>query len=293
MLAATILLIAGLAVPAPAAWAAVTSSVDAGALTITSDNDGDLINVRCSAADGDVQVNGADPDSGAVACAEITSMVLAAGGGDDVVYLTVEWFDALTSANVDLGDGNDVFQRVGRVPCSILGGPGDDRIWANPIQGDVVDGGDDVDTLVGHITVDVTITDTGFMFEGATVPFVSIEALQLYGNPGPQAFDAHGSSGSVQAQGRGGDDRLIGGTGKDSLDGMTGDDVLIGGPEHDFITGGPGDDVVRGKAGTDELYGDKGNDVLHGGPGPDVLEGGTGQDTCSGDEGPDRYYGCE
>ncbi|MGZ8567499.1 MAG: calcium-binding protein [Actinomycetota bacterium] len=296
LLGATVVLVAGLmVVVAPVASAAVTSSVDTGVLTITSDEDGDLIIVEC--VGGNVSVNEADPDTGAAPCGEITSVAVTAGGGADTVDLLSmrdgpDAFPALTSTSIDLGHGND-FAVGSHAPDTIVGGPGEDEIHANLLQGDDVDGGDGNDVLVSHIRADVSILDAAFTFETATVAFVSIEAVWVGGNQHPQTFDASEFSGSLFALGAGGDDRLIGGTGPNELNGQNGDDVMVGGPEDDWLRGTAGDDVLRGKAGNDTIYAKNGNDVLRGGPDDDVLDGGQGLDTCSGGGGADSVVGCE
>lgn len=286
-----------LVTPTRAAWAAVNSSFDAGVLTVTGDADDDVIIVECSAIGGEVEVNGAAPDTGAVACTDVTSIVVSAGGGDDDVDLLsvrdeAGEFEALTSASIDLGDGYDVLVGT-HAADAIAGGPGDDRIHANLNQGDAVDGGDGTDTLVSHVKGDVTISDEALTFESGAHPYVSIEAVQLTGNQHGQTFDASAFSGSLSVMAAGGKDRLFAGYGADRLHGGQGNDVLLGGNGGDWLVGDAGDDFINAHGGDDTIYGMRGDDELLGDTGEDMLDGGRGIDRCNGGDGADSIVGCE
>lgn len=148
--------VASIVVMIPPTLAVVTSSVTAGVLTVTSDDQGDEIVVRCSAG-GFVRVNGARPDTGPVACADITAILVAGtGGADDIRLQQVNdvIFAGLASVTIDGGEGNDVV-RASEIADSITTGGGDDDVLASPADGDSIDGGEGRDVLSTEIASDV------------------------------------------------------------------------------------------------------------------------------------------
>lgn len=125
------------------------------------------------------------------------------------------------------------------------------------VPGDVLDGGDGEDALVGDQGVDVrtpaealgavdfTLADSGrFIRElvrpfGTLVPVVTLSQSTL-----------------------GGDDLLLGAGGTDSLHAGAGRDVANAGAGDDVVFAGDGGDALWGGTGHDRLFGGAGNDLL-------------------------------
>lgn len=145
----------------------------------------------------------------------ITSVLIQAGGGDDVVDLNAqharapgrEFTGVTLPVTVFGGDGND----------RITGGAGDDRLNGGAGD-DQIDGGGG-DDLVGR---SIQAPDVPPGMDAATPQF-----------PEP------------------GNDRLVGGAGNDRVDGGEGDDDIFGGDGDDRVAGGNGADEVRGEGGRD------------------------------------------
>ena len=258
----------------PAA-AAVTSAVEGGVLRVTSDAESDVIVVGCT-HEGQVSVNGGDPDSGPATCAIITSIVVMGGPGDDTVNLrrvSAEAFSTLQTVTVDAGDGRD-WITGSQVVDTIAGGADHDVVIADPSAGDVLDGGDGSDQAEFRAAGALTVTDDEVTGVSGTVPFTSFSIAIIRGSRKADQIDARGFSGWLQVGAGRGDDRVVGGLGMNDMSGDRGDDVLIGGPKGDGLYDAAGDDVVRGKSGRDSLF-DRGG-------GTDLFSGGTG---------PDSFYG--
>ena len=120
---AVLVMLFGFAAPA---WSAVTSSVSGGVLTAASDG-ADAIAVVCSG--GNVLVNGANPGSGAAACASLTQIFVTGAAGANAVDLSAvnaASFPALIGCTIQPGDGNDVV--VGsQLADEFVWNPGDDN----------------------------------------------------------------------------------------------------------------------------------------------------------------------
>lgn len=260
------LLFAALTFSASPALALVTSSVSAGVLTVTSDDENDQITVRCG-NDGNVKVNGGRPDTGAVACSEITSISVLGNGGSDEIHLQsvdAATFPAVTSVTVDGGTGPDVI--VGsQLADTITGGDGNDSFRID-VFSDVVDGGLGNDRAFVEVAGDLTISDD-------TTSFTSLETLHVEGSDGADSIHAGGYSAGLDIRSRGGDDVIEGGTGKNTLDGGIDDDVVVGGPQNDDVRGAGGDDSLSGEGGNDRIADGNGADHLVGGPGNDRFDG--------------------
>jgi len=289
-----VLIVAWTVNASPEAMAAVTSSVDQGVLSVTSDAEGDRIAIRCDDT-GQVQVNGASPDTGAALCTDITSIVVDAGAGDDDVNVPLvdsTTFPAVTSVSIDGGEGSDAI-RASKLPDSILGGPGADSInAASPELGDAIDGGEGLDYLRALIVDDVTVSDTTFTFSGSSSSVTSIEELSIGASDADEAIDARSYSGSLIVQSNGGNDSVVGGSGPNSINAGDGDDSVTGGPVRDDIQTGSGRDEASGRSGADSFLDLEGADRLVGGGGTDEFFLGTyrsgGGNTFIGGPGRDR-----
>ena len=283
-------LIASFIVFAPPAEARVTSSVSGGVLTVTSDEHGNRITVRCSES-GSVLVNRTGPDSGSVNCSAITSIVVNAGGGADVIFLqkaTVVSFPTLQLVSVDLGDGDDEVRASG-VLDSISAGAGDDFVQASLIHGDTVAGGDGIDRLRTDIETDVIVSDDALTFPTDTILLDSLESVWIDGTDEPETIDAQGYTGSLVVSSAGGDDHVTGGSGRNVLRSGDGDDEVIGGPGRDGLSAGDGDDTIAGGAGRNTVKAGAGSDVVDGGPDGDYITTGEGNDIARGHGGGDAF----
>lgn len=285
-------LLTSLTVLAPQAGAVVTSSFGNGVLTVLGDDDPDQIVVGCSAG-AEVRVNGARPDSGAVACASVISIAVNGGGGDDEIRLQklgpLE-FTALTLVSIDAMDGNDVIF-ASQVEDAIAAGTGDDRISATPEAGDAVQGDEGFDRLATDITTDVTIADDGFTFPSDTIPFGSVEELAVKSTGAAVTVDARSFSGSLTVRTSDGDDHIFGGAGENTISSGDGNDEVTGGPDRDVISTGDGADRIDGLTGRNELKGGSGNDVISGGPDRDIIALADGTDVATGSGGQDTFIG--
>jgi Ca2+-binding RTX toxin-like protein len=285
-----LLILASLLLLGSPAEATVTSSVTGGVLTVTSDDHGDQIKVRCSES-GSVLVNRTGPDSGSVNCSAITSIVVNAGGGADVILLqkvTEVAFSALQLVSVDSGDGGDEVRASG-VLDSISAGAGDDFVQASLIHGDTVAGGDGIDRLRTDVDSDVIVSDDALTFPADAILLDSLESVWIDGTDGSQTIDAQLYTGSLIVSSGGGDDRVIGGSGTNDLRSGDGNDEVIGGPGKDRLSTGDGDDTIAGGAGGNTLKAGAGSDVINGGPDNDEILTGEGADVARGHGGGDAF----
>lgn len=171
-----------------------------------------------------------------------------------------------TTTNVDLGNGNDIFNSQGdglnygshlfKSADNVFGGSGNDQIYTGD-GNDCADGGTNADYIDAGDGNDIVVGGTG--------------VDTLYGGNGNDTID--------------------GGTDNDYIEAGDGDDEVDGGTNADTIEGNAGNDVLDGNAGNDLLYGNDGNDAIHGGNGADTIVAGTGNDTIHGGAGNDRLTG--
>jgi Ca2+-binding RTX toxin-like protein len=311
LIAGAVLAAGVLAATAVPASAAVTSSFNAGVLTITGDSLDNNITVSRNAA-GTILVNGgAVPVVGGTPTVANTSAIKVFGlGGNDVITIS-EVNGALPRAELFGTSGNDV----------LTGGSGDDRLFGesgnDTLLGkggfDFLFGGNDNDTLTGGDADDQAFGQSGNdrmiwnpgddtdLNEGAT----GTDTVEVNGgggaeqfttiangnrvrfdrlDPAPFAIDI-GTSENLVLNANGGDDShsatgnlaaLIkitadGGTGDDSLLGSNGIDLLLGGDGEDFVDGQQGNDVAFLGAADDTFQWDPGD-------GSDIVEGQDGSD---------------
>jgi Ca2+-binding RTX toxin-like protein len=227
-----------LTAPTGAAQAKVRGSVSGSLIKVSGGRGADRITVGC--VGGLVKVNGKDPRTGAVACAQVSEVDVNARAGNDRVDLSgvgsgsgfgqrdlPGGFGHGTGCGVQLGDGSDRY--TGGKTCFnlVLTGRGNDRASGGDLR-DQLEGGPGDDVLAGGSGPDVIV-------------------------------------------GQAGNDKLKGGAGDDLLSGNSGDDILIGGDGNDLLGGGAGMDRLFGGAGDDRLIGGKDKDRLNGGPGNNTL----------------------
>jgi Ca2+-binding RTX toxin-like protein len=145
------------------------------------------------------------------------------------------------------GEGGDDRVEVNanvRIPVTLSGGPGNDRLTGGA-GNDRLLGGSGFDRLLGGPGDD-----------------------QISGGPGPDVLN--GELGDDTISGEGGEDTVIGGPGDDHLSGGPGHDRLFGGPGEDWLNGGPEHDALYGGPG-DDRYVDGLSDKIFSGPGRDVA----------------------
>lgn len=240
------------------------------------------------------------------------SVVVNAGGGDDVVTVRTEpdgsrivlvgglpvRVPAGARLVVRAGAGNDTVHVEGAGAVTVLGGSGNDTL----------EGGAGDDTLLAGAGVDTVrggdgddLVSLGPWQSGAQQPETAALGAgddRLWGSTGTARIDGGdgddvlfgGGSDDVISAG-GGMDTVDGGDGEDRLTGNGGDDALFGGDSADHLDGGAGDDLLDGGESGDVLYGLSGRDTLIGGAGDDYLEGGTGDDLLDGGTGQDVLSG--
>jgi Ca2+-binding RTX toxin-like protein len=224
---------------------------------------------------------------------------------DSTSSVTVDLFHAVpSSAGDSVGDefheidgiiGTDFNDELyaGAFASMLVGGDGDDLLYAAPHHGGLFVGGDGNDTLSYNLIDQGVVIDLGN----------TITSLDDYSNPlfpfsaGPAGlapyFERYGGEAAV-GEGGGADGHLL--MGIENIDGSDFDDVLTGDELDNRLNGSDGNDVLRGGGGNDFLLGsdaidDFGSDVAYGEGGDDTLVGSSGSDTLIGGAGGDLMYG--
>jgi Ca2+-binding RTX toxin-like protein len=202
---------------------------------ITGDGADDTITVTCG-SDGNVKINGLDPVARfgtpgpvPIACADMTSVGVTGGDGNDTIDLS--------AVSRDAGFVNPRLC----APCS-------NNAWA--IYSDCEDNGGNDSIISSPIGGLMGGCGGGTPMTGADVVIGGDGREEVTAGPGDDQINLGGGKDSVS--GGSGSDRLRGGAGNDSLSGDAGADALNGGPGHDRCDGGPGADtadaceVIRG-----------------------------------------------
>jgi len=163
-------------------------------------------------------------------------------------------------------DGADTIQGLGGPKDTIMGGAGNDVIFAHVVKTTALDAiGDNVQVAQnGQGDSSIIRGD-----DGNDVIYGGAGFDDINGNKGDDTV--HGALGNDWAVGGQGDDVLFGDKGDDVVYGNLGNDTLSGGEGNDVVRGGQGDDVIDGGDGDDLLWGDRGNDILTGGAGADQF----------------------
>jgi Ca2+-binding RTX toxin-like protein len=299
LVGALIAAVAAVALATPTtASAAVTTSVNADTLTVTSDQEADTITLAAAggvitvnrqattlAADDNAKIvvnagDGADTvDASALAAADYSALTVNGGNGDDL----------LTGGSDNdhlLGDGGNDRVVGFKGNDNLEGGDGNDvLVWNNGDNADVMDGG------AGADEVEINGAPTaGDIFTAAPNA-----GRVLFTRTNLAPFTVDFSAERLTVNGLGGDDTFNGAAGLApltllSLNGGSGDDSLSGGDGPDLVTGGDGNDKLNGNGGDDRVVGDRGADTLVGDDGNDTLvwNNGDGSDVADGNAGFDR-----
>ncbi len=272
--------------------------------------------------------SGDDDDREPVKDPDEPTTVVDVGTATDETHPLFEKDDSGEAETLTGGPGPDLLAALDEVPDggdTIIGGAGDDRIWAD--SGDTVTGGEGGDRIYVPITAGedgpVVITDLDFTAEqdiedadrvifvdetGAVIPREAFFDGSLAAGIGDlpngagAAFYVQGNIVAVFENQEARDlfyhTSWLGNfqphheeaTGEgETFRGTTGNNNLQGTPQDDVIRGWGGADVIDGRAGDDFLEApDAGNDPEM----ADILIGGEGWDTLRGDEG-DLLIGLE
>jgi len=180
--------------------------------TITAGSGNDWIDAR----------NNEDADPAAGTASEITTHIITAGAGDNVIY---------TDNGVD----------------SINSGSGDDIIYAYDAD-DVIDSGSGDDLVIasgGH-----NVIETG---DGNDSIQTGDGNDSISSGAGDDQVVTAGGDDTVSTSS--GDDNVNSGSGNDSLFVSSGNDIVSAGSGDDLVVGGDGDDYIDGGAGNDVLWG--------------------------------------
>ena len=215
-------------------------------------NDNHAIQVWVNGILRDPTPKGGAPDS--VKKSKVDRIVADLGGGDDTIVIGRRLTDPR------------VFKNKLQVPCTLVGGDGNDFIESGP-QRDRLIGGAGNDTIFGARGDDVI-----YCGSGDDQAFGETGRDVLYGQDGNDYLDGDGND-FIEAGPQ--KDRIIGGAGNDTIFAGKGDDVVYC---------GSGDDQAFGETGRDNLYGQDGNDHLDGDGNQDALYGMAGADNCIGGE---------
>ncbi len=161
----------------------------------------------------------------------------------------------------------------------IVGGPGDDIIFANKEVLEV-NGGEGDDHIYGEpLSSGAKLEQLSDKTKEPSIPIFRVDA-ELPSRYQRVNRRNHARLSSVEYGGDG-NQTLTGGSGGDWLYGQRGQDTLLGGDGHDLLYGGPGDD---------KLYGQEDWDILGGGFGEDLLDGNNGSDLVRGDASTDNIF---
>lgn len=188
----------------------------------------------------------------------VRPLVVNAGPGDDIIYLT----DPLAPF-------------VYHHDSTLFGGDGTDIIHGS-------DDGNFIDTVEAGNGGTVAIPQRVYGYRGND---------QIFGGNGVDHL--HGDNGHDTIEGGDGDDFIYGHNGRDTIYGGFGDDVIYGDTGIDDLYGDEGDDWIEGGDQDDDIDGGEGNDDIYGGDGVDTIYGGpwttNPDDDCIFGEGGDDY----
>ena len=264
-----------------------------------------------------------DAGGGVARCTGVSSIVVDAGDGADVVAssgvtIATTITDGAGDDVVSGGGGNDVF--VGSPGDDVLaGGAGNDRFGdAGGTGADTIDGGTGTDTAdYSGRWAPLAVSLDGVAGDGEAGERDDIKAGidEVLGGSGADRLTGadgyqwlKGNGGDDVLDGRSGGDRLQGDGGQDtadyrsrtvrvvvSADGAAGDgasgenDNVLG--DVDSILSGSGNDELTGNSWYGTIDGGAGDDTLRGGDGHDEIRAGDGADDVDGGNGDDTIDG--
>ena len=180
--------------------------------------------------------------------------LLSGGRGNDFIW------DGTGRDTLVGGLGDDYLSDGGSVLANrLIGGPGNDSLWARSSTPSSLFGGAGRDSWRGGcrrgpIVLDLETemgTCAGDPHRVASVEIISGSGLEdvILGTDAAEYI--YGDNGADRILGRGGDDELVGGGDPDVIFGGRGDDVLLGWRGDDVLDGGSGTNTNDGGSGTD------------------------------------------
>jgi Ca2+-binding RTX toxin-like protein len=186
-------------------------------------------------------------------------------------------------SNVEIlsaSDNSDILGAGAGTTIRALGGS--DTVYASTAATQILDGGDDIDTLdLSRFT-----TLNAALVVNLTTGLSSLSGARFWNfenaNGGASADSITGTTGANTLFGFNGNDRLNALDGADTLYGGAGDDTLLGGAGLDYLSGDDGADRLEGGDDADTLLGGANNDTILGGAGNDLIIGGAGDDVIDG-----------
>ena len=199
--------------------------------------------------------------------AAVTSGLIITGNAGANTLTGTDFADTLIgNAGADQligGDGNDTLLSGGGMD-NVQGGVGDDLVrlasTAQFAAGELIDGGDDTDTLRYTGTVAATLMLTAGVTNIEQVQIANVAglttglaAINVNAAAVTNGLTLTGNNGANILTGTGFDDTLTGNAGKDKLIGGGGSDILSGGNGNDILIWDPADFSLGGGAGTDRL----------------------------------------
>ena len=195
------------------------------------------------------------------------------GDLDHPVHVDLRWKFVVLAG----GGGDDVLTQNRAAITQFAGGPGDDRmtggIGIDRFVEDSVRNGSDV--MVGG-----TEPDAPFDY------FYRRDEVSYADRVNPIRADLEGDA----DDGEPGEGDQIG-SDVESMAGGAGADILIGSGVGNWLAGGHGADRLLAGPGSDYVYGGGGNDSLYGGLGGDEIRGGSGRDRVRPGLGIDAIFG--
>jgi RTX calcium-binding nonapeptide repeat (4 copies) len=191
----------------------------------------------------DLSPDGQTYEIDSIAPLEVGGKVCWHPGGDPLKLLCDAPAIAGIEVKGEVGDDSLEASPTVRIPTTLVGGPGDDRLL----------GGSGDDDLRGGLGEDRLVA-------------------------GPGTDRGLGGGGRDTLTGGAGDDAMVGDVGDDSVFGGEGNDLLAGGFGRDVLGGGDGDDLLNGGVGRDTDFGGPGDDRFIGGSTEDKIVGGPGVD---------------
>ncbi len=239
------------------------ASIDAGVLTINGDSGDNRISLTMDSTGTKINIS-IDGEVASFALADVDSISIDAGDGDDVVAL-------------QKSDGT----RQVQLGANIFGGAGDDTIIGGS-GNDTVDGEAGNDSILGMLGRDSLSGGFGndTLDGGADNDLLNGGSIDISTRDGADVFIGGSGNDSAMYTTRTDDlsiDILNGSKANDGAASES-DDVNV---DVENIFSGSGDDTLTGNASANLISGSAGNDVIKGNGAHDKLIGGTGRDTIT------------
>jgi len=258
----------------------VTAAFVDGQLSVASDWNDDIV---LSVEQGQVKVNGLDPNIGPVAAAEVTGLSVRGG------LLSRNIDVAGTSQKLAERGASITIPRVSEYVAELYANTNLDETLHAAFASGLLTQNDIAQVTLGHVDVDLLdrLSQAGVSQELIDKGLEALDFFHAQDSAGQAARQMVMSASDPNAIGR----TIYGTCGNDVIDGGEGADTIYGGSGNDTIDGAEGNDTIYGGKGVDSISGGEGNDTLFGGDGVDSFNpnGAEGTDTPvqDGENGPD------